>query len=65
MPKTLREVLATVAGAVAAFIAYKVVYALLDGISNDVVRVILSGIPGALVGIGAMYLIFRGEKDQP
>lgn len=65
MPKTLREVLAVVAGTVAAFIGYKVVYALLGGISNDVIRLILSGIPGALLGVGAMYLIVRGEKDQP
>jgi len=65
MPKTLREVLGTVAGAVVAFIGYKVVYSLLGGISNDVLRLILSGIPGALLGVGAMYLIIRGEKDQP
>ena len=62
MPKTFREVLGTVAGAVAAFIGYKLVYAVLGGISNDTVRVILSGIPGALIGVGVMYLILREEK---
>lgn len=65
MPKTLREVLGTVAGAVAAFIGYKVAYGLLGAVSNDILRVILAGIPGAILGVGAMYLIIRWEKDQP
>ena len=65
MPKTLREVIATVVGAVVAFIGYKLVYALLGGVSNDILRVLLSGIPGALLGVGAMYLILRGDNTQP
>jgi hypothetical protein len=63
MPKTFRDVVGTVVGAIVAFIGYKVVYSLLGGVSNDTLRVILSGIPGAILGVGAMYLILRGEKE--
>lgn len=65
MPKTFREVFGTVAGAVAAFIGYKLIYTVLGGVSNDILRVILSGIPGAAIGVGAMYLILPGGKDPP
>lgn len=64
MPNSIRQVVGAVSGAVAAFIGYKLAFAGLAFISNDILRTILSGIPGAILGIGIMYLILRGEKDE-
>ena len=64
MPKNFREVLGVVAGAVAAFIAYKLIFSLLNGFANETVRVLLAGVSGVIVGVAAMYLILRGQKDE-
>ncbi len=65
MPTSVRQIIGAVGGAIAAFIAYKIIYALLGAVTNVNLRTIAAGVPGVLIGIAVMYLILRGEKDQP
>ena len=65
MSETFREVSGTLLGAAAAFIGYKLAYAAFGFVSNDILRLVFAGIPGAVVGVGAMYLTARREKARP